>query len=70
MAADDGAGAASRLVGDGMVLQRETAVRIWGWAAPGEKVTVRFAGETQSAVADGERHWAIQLSPRKAGWSL
>ncbi len=50
-----------------MVLQRETAVRIWGWAAPGEKVTVRFAGETQSAVADGDRHWAIQLSPRKAG---
>lgn len=29
--------------GDNMVLQREQAVPVWGWAAPGEKVTVRFA---------------------------
>ena len=28
------------LVGDRMVLQRETDLKIWGWADPGEKVTV------------------------------
>ncbi len=31
-----------KLVGDRMVLQRETELKIWGWADPGEKVTVRF----------------------------
>lgn len=30
------------LVSDGMVLQREQKVKIWGWAAPGEKVTVKI----------------------------
>ena len=29
-----------QLVGDGMVLQREAPVKIWGWASPVEKVTV------------------------------
>ena len=28
-----------------MVLQRDKPVTIWGWAAPGEKVTVSFAGQ-------------------------
>ena len=29
---------------DHMVLQRESAVPVWGWADPGEKVTVSFSG--------------------------
>ena len=37
--------------GDHMVLQREMRVPVWGKAAPGEKVTVRFAGQEKSAVA-------------------
>src|SRR5689334_19195547 len=35
-----------RLVGDHMVLQRGAAVPIWGWADPGEAVTVTFRGRT------------------------
>ena len=31
-----------KLVSDGMVLQRDIDVRIWGWASAGEKVTVKF----------------------------
>ena len=31
-----------RLVSDGMVLQRNADVKVWGWASPGEKVAVRF----------------------------
>ena len=29
---------------DNAILQRETAVPVWGWDAPGSKVTVQFAG--------------------------
>ena len=56
-----------RLVSDGMVIQRETPVRIWGWAGPGEKVTVRFDGQVLSTTADGNRHWEVLLSPHRSG---
>ena len=50
----------------GMVIQRDKPVRLWGWAAPGEKVTVSFAGQTQSAAADKDRLWQVTLSAIKA----
>lgn len=56
-----------RLVSDGMVIQRGTKVRIWGWAAPGEKVTVRFAGETLRATTDDSRHWEVLLPAHGSG---
>jgi sialate O-acetylesterase len=56
-----------RLVGDGMVLQREMPIRIWGFASPGEKVTVKFAGETSSGVTGDNGIWVVMLSPKKAG---
>jgi len=33
------------LVSDGMVLQRDVPVHIWGWANPGEKVNILFKGK-------------------------
>jgi sialate O-acetylesterase len=56
-----------RLISDGMVLQRDTSVKIWGWAAPGEKVTIDFNGKTYSAAADPNGKWMVTLSPSKAG---
>ncbi len=50
----------------GAVLQREQPLPIWGWAAPGEKVTVRFQGETATATAEADGRWYVQLSPRPA----
>ncbi len=44
-----------------MVLQRDKPIRIWGWATPGEKVTVTFAGEQQPVVADQDRSWKVTL---------
>lgn len=55
------------LVGDGMVLQRDKPIRIWGFASPGEKVTVRFAGETAEGVTGDNGIWATVLGPKKAG---
>ena len=50
-----------------MVLQRDMAVPIWGTAAAGEKVTVAFRQQTQSAVADAQGKWLVKLAPLTAG---
>ncbi len=49
-----------------MVLQREMPVPVWGTAAPNEKVTVTFAGQTESAKAGDDGHWRVTLKPLKA----
>ena len=46
---------------DGMVLQRDRAVNVWGTADAGEKVTVAFAGNEVSATADAAGAWRLQL---------
>ncbi len=56
-----------RLVSDGMVLQREIPIRIWGFGSPGEKVTVKFDGQTASSVTADNGKWVVELSPKKAG---
>ncbi len=44
-----------------MVVQRDKPIRLWGWAAPGEKVTVSFGGKTQSSTAAADRSWKVEL---------
>ena len=51
--------------GDNMVLQSGQRVPVWGKAAPGEKVTVAFAGQTVSAVAGADGRWRVELAPLK-----
>ncbi len=55
------------LLSDGMVLQRDTKLIIWGWASPGEKVQVKFNKKTVSTVTDSDGNWKISLPPMKAG---
>ncbi|MGB2822805.1 MAG: hypothetical protein WBF17_17605, partial [Phycisphaerae bacterium] len=52
-----------------MVLQRDKPVTVWGWADPGEKVTVSFAGQTAEAVAASDRSWKAALKPMPANSS-
>jgi sialate O-acetylesterase len=52
--------------GDHMVLQRGKPIRLWGWAAGGEKVTVAFAGQSKTTVAGGDGRWTLQLEPLDA----
>lgn len=54
---------------DNMVLQRETEVKIWGWAKSLEKVTLQasWSGETFETVADNYARWEIILPTPKAG---
>ena len=51
---------------DNAVLQRDKPVPVWGRATPGEKVTVSFAGQIVSNVADGNGYWSIVLDAMSA----
>jgi len=53
-------------IGSHMVLQRDMPVRVWGWAEPGEAVTVSFAGASASARADAEGAWSAMLPAQGA----
>jgi sialate O-acetylesterase len=46
-----------------MVLQREKPLNIWGWADPGEEVTVSFADQQAKAQAAADRSWQVTLDP-------
>ena len=56
-----------RLVRDSMILQRDTKINIWGWAASGEKVNIRFNGKSYKTTTSKDGKWMIVLSPMKAG---
>ena len=51
---------------DHMVLQQEKPVPVWGWADPGEQITVEFAGQKKTATADSGGKWLVQLDPLPA----
>lgn len=55
------------IVGDGMILQRDVELKIWGWAEPEEQVTVRFRGKQHRATADSKGEWQVTMEPLKAG---
>jgi sialate O-acetylesterase len=54
------------IFGDSMVLQRELPVPVWGWAEPGEEVTVTLGEQTKQATADKDGRWQVKLDPLKA----
>ena len=47
------------VISNGMVLQRDTDVPVWGWADPGERVKVEVAGKSASTRADKKGRWSI-----------
>ncbi|HQL51874.1 MAG TPA: sialate O-acetylesterase, partial [Kiritimatiellia bacterium] len=49
-----------------MVLQRGQPVPVWGWAAPGEQVTVSFAGQSKKTVAGQDGAWRLALEALQA----
>lgn len=49
-----------------MVLQQGIKLPVWGWAAPGEKVSVEFAGQRHETVAKADGTWRVDLAPLKA----
>jgi len=56
-----------KLIGDGMVLQRNAEINIWGWADPDEAVAVVFDETSYNTKTDSSGNWSIKLSKRSAG---
>jgi sialate O-acetylesterase len=59
--------AVPHIFSDHMVLQREMPIPVWGWADPGEKVTVVLGDAKVSAEADQNGDWKLKLPAAKAG---
>lgn len=55
------------LFSDGMVLQRNKPIPVWGWSDANEKVEVRFNKQTKTITADKNGKWMVKLDAEKAG---
>ncbi|MBA4319722.1 MAG: hypothetical protein C0412_15075 [Flavobacterium sp.] len=52
---------------DNMVLQRNTPIPVWGWAAANEKIEVKFNNQIKKTKADKNGKWIIRLENETAG---
>ncbi|GAB4051233.1 sialate O-acetylesterase [Spirosoma litoris] len=55
------------LISDGMVLQRDARLNIWGWAKSGEKITVKLKGKAYKTVTNATGKWQVSLPALPAG---
>lgn len=52
---------------DGMVLQRNKKIPVWGWAEANEKIDLHFNKQHKTVITDANGKWRINLDPEKAG---
>ncbi len=55
-----------KVISSHMVLQRDRPLPIWGWADPGEDVTVKLDKATAATKADPKGDWKVVLPAMKA----
>ena len=55
------------IIGENMALQQGIPVPIWGWADPGEDVTVTYAGQSKATKAGDDKKWMVKLDALKVG---
>lgn len=55
-----------KVFGDRMVLQQDVAVPVWGWAEPGEPITVSVGEQQATTTADDSGQWKVSLPSLKA----
>ncbi|WP_256009609.1 sialate O-acetylesterase [Desertivirga xinjiangensis] len=55
------------LLSDNMVLQRDQALKIWGWASPGEELSLTFNGFRASTKVLADSTWEFKLPAMQAG---
>ena len=56
-----------KLISDGAIFQRDTELKIWGWASPQEKIELTFNGDIFTATTNSQGKWELMLPPQKAG---
>ena len=57
----------SPVFGNGMVLQRDRKIPVWGTASPGQNITVIFRTQRSSVRADPKGHWMLRLNAETYG---
>ena len=59
------------LIGDNMVIQQQTDVRLWGWARPGctVKVTPSWSTEQATAKVDRQGRWLLSVRSPQASYT-
>ena len=57
------------ILADSMVIQRDTRVNIWGWADPGEKITVTasWLKSPVTTAADSSGRWMVKVKTTRSG---
>ncbi len=50
-----------------MVLQQKKAVPLWGWAEPGEEITITIAGQKKTTVTPPSGKWMLRLNSIRSG---
>ena len=56
-----------KLISDGMVLQRNSELKIWGWASAGEKISIQFIDKNYNTTTDNKGDWSVTIPAHKAG---
>ncbi len=51
---------------DGIVLQREKPINVWGHAGPDQPVTLNFGEETKITKANSKGQWSMKIGPLMA----
>ena len=59
------------ILGSHMVLQQKSTVKLWGWAAPGEKISIKVGWDNSSyqAQATNDAKWITEIKTPAAGGS-
>lgn len=57
------------VLSNGMVLQQNSKVNLWGWASPAEKISIQptWTKDTLKTVTDGNGKWMVKVNTPKGG---
>jgi len=56
-----------KLISDNIILQRDQAIKIWGWASPNEKISVLFNKKSFKTITSNDGKWELLLPAQSAG---
>lgn len=56
----------AKIFSDHMVMQRDTELQVWGWAAPRENISISFDGSTYNTKANKSGYWKVSLPEKSA----
>ena len=59
------------IIGSHMVLQQKSTVKLWGWSAPTENITIKVSWDTTTykVVAGRDAKWITSIKTPEAGGS-